>query len=147
MRKELKFGTVLRQRLKAAHETSTGPAVACSLGRTASARPQSGSSNQGSRPETRLSVEARTPINDHYPPITAYLIVTPAIRIAPKSFPCSIGVSSHRHSMGPPNRTNLRNFGTDEIRSISGISRRELQDPSSRDAPPPSIVLRCSVPF
>ena len=41
-----------------------------------------------------------SPITNHESLITVFLIDTPAIRIAPKSFHCSVAMRSNRHSSG-----------------------------------------------
>jgi hypothetical protein len=41
-----------------------------------------------------------SPITNHHSQITAFLINTPAIRIAPKSFHCNAALHSNRHSSG-----------------------------------------------
>jgi hypothetical protein len=121
MCEELKFGAVAGRGLKTTRETSTSLAVACSLDMVAPAAPRSGLPNRAAARATLQKAELLTPFTYFCSPAAAFLIDTLAIRITPKSFVCSIGAQSNRHSSASPECAYLKNFDKLEIRSISGI--------------------------
>ncbi len=70
-------------------------------------------------------------INDQPSRITAFLIDTPAIRIAPKSFLCITGTHSNRHSSGAWNARH------DEA---NAPERRQIQAPNPARLPGPNTT-------
>jgi hypothetical protein len=130
MREELNFGAVAKRGLKAAYESSTSLAVACSPDMVAPTAPRLGLPNLAATRASSQKAELLTPLTYYCPLAAAFLIDTLAIRNTPKSFVCSIGAQSSRHSSAPLIYTNVKIFDGLEIRSISGILPSESSQSS-----------------